>query len=180
MYANGKGVPENPVYAYAWGNIAAAQGIMKARKLKEYATDRMDPVSGRRGAGARPGVLDALRGPFPVGPVITNGIVSPTNWNNLDLVGGRLFRTLLCHGNVEISQTPPWETVLSGPGVAKRQVFLNASAIGDSARRDECRGDRFWLAQQGIVLKHEASRSKTGCIRVCGGECHGDRNGPVQ
>ena len=35
MYAKGEGVPEDAVTAYAWLNIAAAQGQSSANELKE-------------------------------------------------------------------------------------------------------------------------------------------------
>ena len=41
MYANGEGVPEDTVNAYAWGSIAAAQGNTSAKKLKELVTRLM-------------------------------------------------------------------------------------------------------------------------------------------
>ena len=41
MYANGRGVPEEDVEAYAWFNIAAAQGHENAEKNKEIAAKSM-------------------------------------------------------------------------------------------------------------------------------------------
>ena len=39
MYANGEGVPENAITAYAWLNIAAAQGHSGANEGKELVAD---------------------------------------------------------------------------------------------------------------------------------------------
>ena len=41
MSANGEGVPENTVNAYAWFSIAAAQGNTSAKELKELVTGLM-------------------------------------------------------------------------------------------------------------------------------------------
>ena len=41
MYAIGKGVPEDDVTAYAWLNIAAAQGQSSANEGKEHVAKRM-------------------------------------------------------------------------------------------------------------------------------------------
>ena len=41
MYASGQGVPEDDVTAYAWLNIAAAQGQSSANKGKERVTKYM-------------------------------------------------------------------------------------------------------------------------------------------
>ena len=41
MYASGQGVPEDDVTAYAWLNIAAAQGQSSANKGKEHVAKHM-------------------------------------------------------------------------------------------------------------------------------------------
>ena len=41
MYASGKSVPEDDVTAYAWLNIAAAQGQSSANEGKEHVAKRM-------------------------------------------------------------------------------------------------------------------------------------------
>ena len=41
MYANGEGVPEDDVTAYAWLNIAAAQGQSSANEGKEHVAKLM-------------------------------------------------------------------------------------------------------------------------------------------
>ena len=41
MYDNGRGVPEDYVRAYAWYNLAAAQGLEPAVKAKEGLRERM-------------------------------------------------------------------------------------------------------------------------------------------
>ena len=41
MYANGEGVPEDAVYAYAWLSIAAAQGDTNAKEGKDLVTKLM-------------------------------------------------------------------------------------------------------------------------------------------
>ena len=41
MYANGKGVPEDNVTAYAWYNIAAANGHAGAKKNKGIVAEKM-------------------------------------------------------------------------------------------------------------------------------------------
>ena len=41
MYANGQGVPQDAVQAYAWLNIAAAQGDIRAKEAKEAITRDM-------------------------------------------------------------------------------------------------------------------------------------------
>ena len=67
-YANGEGVPEDDVTAYAWLNIAAAQGKSSANEGKEHVAKIYDAVSGRESTKALQGVLDALRHPFPIVP----------------------------------------------------------------------------------------------------------------
>ena len=41
MYANGEGVPEDDIQAYAWISIASAQGIEIAKNAKERLTGEM-------------------------------------------------------------------------------------------------------------------------------------------
>ena len=41
MYANGEGVPENYVLAYAWMNLAGAQGDVRAQEAKDRLARRM-------------------------------------------------------------------------------------------------------------------------------------------
>ena len=41
MYDNGEGVPEDAVTAYAWLNIAAAQGQSNANEGKEFVARHM-------------------------------------------------------------------------------------------------------------------------------------------
>ncbi len=41
MYDNGRGVPEDDVQAYAWFNIAAAQGNELAKEDKEHVAGSM-------------------------------------------------------------------------------------------------------------------------------------------
>ena len=41
MYANGEGVPEDTVNAYAWFSIAAARGNTSAKEFKELVTGLM-------------------------------------------------------------------------------------------------------------------------------------------
>ena len=41
MYANGRGVPEDDVQAYAWFSIVAAQGNEKAKKYKGIIEKKM-------------------------------------------------------------------------------------------------------------------------------------------
>ena len=43
MYANGEGLPDDYVLAYAWYNLAAAQGNEVARKNKDNLRTRMTP-----------------------------------------------------------------------------------------------------------------------------------------
>ena len=44
MYADGEGVPEDDVRAFAWFNLAAAQGVEKAKKAKGVIRHRMTAV----------------------------------------------------------------------------------------------------------------------------------------
>jgi hypothetical protein len=44
MYAEGKGVPEDDVRAYAWLSIVAAQRYGAAPIIKEHTADRMTPA----------------------------------------------------------------------------------------------------------------------------------------
>ena len=41
FYYNGRGVPESLVHAFAWWNLAAAQGDKDAAKNKDIARNRM-------------------------------------------------------------------------------------------------------------------------------------------
>ncbi len=41
MYATGQGVPEDDIRAYAWFNLAAAQGAKEAMELKDSARKHM-------------------------------------------------------------------------------------------------------------------------------------------
>ena len=41
MYAEGEGVPEDDVQAYAWYSIAAAQGLKSAKKNKGILKEEM-------------------------------------------------------------------------------------------------------------------------------------------
>ncbi|MCY4210373.1 MAG: SEL1-like repeat protein, partial [Gammaproteobacteria bacterium] len=41
MYANGEGVPDDNMRAYAWFSIAAAQGEYPAKENKESVAERM-------------------------------------------------------------------------------------------------------------------------------------------
>ena len=41
MYATGQGVPEDYVHAYAWVNLAAAQGLGIGVKIKDWLRPRM-------------------------------------------------------------------------------------------------------------------------------------------
>ena len=41
QYATGEGVPENYVFAYAWFNLAAAQGHESAQEAKDRVSRRM-------------------------------------------------------------------------------------------------------------------------------------------
>ena len=41
MYARGDGVPENHVLAYAWYNLAGAQGVEEAQGAKDRLSRRM-------------------------------------------------------------------------------------------------------------------------------------------
>ena len=42
MYAQGRGVPQNDVQAYAWYNIAGAQGLLAtAREARDAIANRM-------------------------------------------------------------------------------------------------------------------------------------------
>ena len=41
MYANGEGVPENYVVAYAWFNLAGAQGVEEAQEARDLLSSRM-------------------------------------------------------------------------------------------------------------------------------------------
>ena len=43
IYADGEGVPEDDVRAYAWYNLAAVQGHEPAFKAKESLRERMTP-----------------------------------------------------------------------------------------------------------------------------------------
>ena len=43
MYADGEGVPEDDVQAYAWINLAAAQGNENAISIKPKLAKRMKP-----------------------------------------------------------------------------------------------------------------------------------------
>ena len=43
MYAEGKGVPQDYVQAYAWSNLAAAGGHEDARKRRDNLLERMSP-----------------------------------------------------------------------------------------------------------------------------------------
>ena len=49
MYAVGKGVPQNDVQAYAWCNIATAQGDKKAEQCKELIAESMTREKRARG-----------------------------------------------------------------------------------------------------------------------------------
>ena len=43
MYSDGEGVPKDPIRAYSWWNLAAAQGHEGAKKNKKSIGDRMTP-----------------------------------------------------------------------------------------------------------------------------------------
>ena len=43
MYAKGQGVPEDPVRAYRWLNLAAAGGFEPARKIRDLVKKLMTP-----------------------------------------------------------------------------------------------------------------------------------------
>jgi len=43
MYDKGQGVPQNYIKAYAWFNIAAAQGDENARENRDRVSDLMTP-----------------------------------------------------------------------------------------------------------------------------------------
>ncbi len=44
MYAKGLGVPQDYVQAHMWSNVAAAQGLVQARKFRETAANLMTPA----------------------------------------------------------------------------------------------------------------------------------------
>jgi len=44
MYAFGKGVLQNYVYAHMWGNVAAMNGTEMGAKLRDDCTKRMTPA----------------------------------------------------------------------------------------------------------------------------------------
>ena len=43
MYAFGKGVPKDYVYAHMWGNIAASNGNEAGKRLRDFAATQMTP-----------------------------------------------------------------------------------------------------------------------------------------
>ena len=48
MYAIGRGVPQDDVQAYAWLNVAAAQGDTPASKARDVVAQRMTPEARAR------------------------------------------------------------------------------------------------------------------------------------
>ena len=45
LYYNGQGVPQDYVTAYAWSNIAAAQGDEKAKRIRDLAAAKLGAAS---------------------------------------------------------------------------------------------------------------------------------------
>ena len=82
MYANGQGVPEDTMNAYAWFSIAAARGNTSAKEFKELVTRTDGPVPDRRGTETFSRVLDPLRPTFPVARLNTSyGLWGPLRQN---------------------------------------------------------------------------------------------------